>query len=289
MSVAVTWVYAAGVLAVALLMLADARLRALPRAPVDLLIELGIAGDVGATPRERALARELQASHATLVDRLDEQLAELRDSRRRLAEASLTAAAELADDLHDRVRRPLAELLALRSPTGPAAARFDEARHHIQIVDAEISAILIGLGPRSLDDGLRDSLRALAEMCPIPTSLRVDDGPIPSRIVLHSAYLACAEALANVAKHSSASSATIDVRRRDDLELTITDDGSGGADPRRGTGLTGMRDRVEAIGGSLALSSTTSGTQIRIRLPLDVPEPHRAERSSVLLAQEEPR
>ena len=88
-----------------------------------------------------------------------------------------------------------------------------------------------------------------------------------------AAYFVASEALANVAKHARASAATIRLRRNgSDVEITITDDGSGGADPGRGTGLQGLTDRVEALGGRLDVgSSAEGGTAVTATLPLRSP------------------
>lgn len=266
---AVTWAYAAGMAAIALCVLADSRLRPATAAPLDRLIELGSTGDVRATPGERTLARELQSAHDALAVRLEDRLVELRASRRRLAEASLSAAVDLSEDLQDRVRLPLDELADAPSPPGASTARLEEARRHLHGARADIDGILVGLGPRSLEAGLRESLRALTIASPVPTQLDVSgDAPLPAPL-LHTAYLVCAEALTNIAKHSGAPSAQIVARIGRTLDLTIRDSGTGGAAPGGGTGLVGMRDRVEAIGGTLELDSTPSGTTISVRLPVD--------------------
>ncbi|MFB9835094.1 sensor histidine kinase, partial [Actinoallomurus acaciae] len=95
-------------------------------------------------------------------------------------------------------------------------------------------------------------------------------GRPPGRIE-NTAYFVVAEALTNIAKHSGATGASVTVRRHDDvLTIEIRDDGHGGADPRRGTGLTGLADRVAVAGGRMLLSSPDGGpTLLRVELPCD--------------------
>jgi signal transduction histidine kinase len=90
-----------------------------------------------------------------------------------------------------------------------------------------------------------------------------------------TAYYVISEALANVAKHASASCADVTLDERNgDLELQISDDGVGGADPSRGSGLLGLKDRIEASGGSLTLESRPDhGTRLTVELPLEAPAP----------------
>jgi signal transduction histidine kinase len=111
---------------------------------------------------------------------------------------------------------------------------------------------------------------ALARRSAMPVDLEVDlDGPLPEEVEV-AAYYVVSEALANVAKHAAATSACVEADRKDGvLRISVRDNGVGGADPTRGTGLLGLRDRVEAIGGTMSVDSARgTGTSITVFLPL---------------------
>jgi signal transduction histidine kinase len=119
--------------------------------------------------------------------------------------------------------------------------------------------------------GLGPALKALARRSPVPVELDVRvQGRLPERVEV-AAYFVVSEALANVAKHARASVVRVRVEVRDDtLTTSISDDGVGGADPSRGSGLIGLTDRVEASGGTISISSPAgAGTRLTAELPLD--------------------
>jgi signal transduction histidine kinase len=128
-----------------------------------------------------------------------------------------------------------------------------------------------GIHPAILTDaGLGPALEALALRSPIPVELRLmtrERFPEPVEV---AAYFVASEALANATKHSDASRIDVGLTtERDRLMLSVCDDGSGGADPRRGSGLVGLRDRVEALGGTLEITSTPArGTSLAATLPI---------------------
>jgi len=113
-------------------------------------------------------------------------------------------------------------------------------------------------------------LQALADRSPVPVRLAAVQGRFPPEVET-AAYYVCAEALANVSKHASATAASIDVTSRyGRLTVIVRDDGVGGADHSRGSGLRGLADRVEALGGRLAIESTPrSGTTLIAEISLD--------------------
>lgn len=135
---------------------------------------------------------------------------------------------------------------------------------------AELRAVVRSILPPVLENrGLAGSLSALAADCPVPCSVVVD---VPVRCpvsVEATAYFTVAESLTNVAKHSRASQVHIEVTQSGDrLRVRITDDGVGGADPTRGTGLTGIIGRVDALDGTVTVTSPVGGpTDIRVELP----------------------
>jgi signal transduction histidine kinase len=137
----------------------------------------------------------------------------------------------------------------------------------------ELREMSRGIHPAILSDsGLRPALKGLARRSRIPVEL---DARLDSRLpepVEVAAYFIVAEALANAARHAHASHVRIDATVRDArLHLSVRDDGIGGADPARGSGLRGLTDRVEALGGSIAICSPAGqGTTLRIELPLEL-------------------
>ena len=137
----------------------------------------------------------------------------------------------------------------------------------------DLQEIARGIHPAILSKGgLAPALRALAHRSPIPVNLELAaDTRLPEPIEV-AAYFVASEALANAAKHSEASRIDVLLAERDGrLLLSVRDDGVGGADPTRGSGLVGLIDRVEALGGSISVDSRGgSGTQITTELPVEV-------------------
>jgi signal transduction histidine kinase len=135
----------------------------------------------------------------------------------------------------------------------------------------ELREIARGIHPAVLaKGGLRLALKALARRSPVPVDLRVRvDGRLPGPVEV-SAYYIVAEALTNAAKHARASAIVVEAEVTGDLlRVTVRDDGAGGADLGGGTGLVGLKDRVEALGGRIVLQSLRgAGTSLRAELPL---------------------
>jgi signal transduction histidine kinase len=136
----------------------------------------------------------------------------------------------------------------------------------------ELREIALGIHPAILaEGGLGPALKALGRRSVVPVELRVDDELPVSEQVEVAAYYVVAEALANTAKYAEASVVHVDVEVAGGvLGVTVSDDGLGGADPVHGSGLTGLKDRAEAIGGKLSLHSPHGGgTSLTVELPLD--------------------
>jgi signal transduction histidine kinase len=130
-----------------------------------------------------------------------------------------------------------------------------------------------GLHPPLLSrSGLKPALKSLARRSPVPVELEVALEARPAQSVEIAAYYVVSEALANTVKHAHASAVDVRVWQVDDrLRLRVHDDGVGGADTTTGTGLIGLVDRVEALGGRFALESPVgSGTEILVELPVGV-------------------
>jgi len=214
--------------------------------------------------------------------------AELTASRGRIVTAVDAARRRIERDLRDAAQQRLVSLAAqlrVMQVAAPAEAADLVEQLEAAITDAdglldELAEISRGLHPSVLaDGGLGTALTTLARRSAIPVQLDVRvEGRLPEPTEL-TAYYTVSEALTNAAKHSGASAAEVEVTAGEDtLRVSVRDDGSGGADFSRGSGLTGLRDRVEAIGGRIALTSPEgAGTTVEIALPLQLPAPRRSD------------
>jgi signal transduction histidine kinase len=215
-------------------------------------------------------ATRLTDEHAKLQERLRAQVADLVASRRRLLLVADEERRRLDDQLRQGPQRTVGRILD-RLREAQTDGNLARAVEHLRGTLDDMKNLAAGLYPRDLDAGLNAALATLASRCPIPTRLTAEpvDG-CRSEVEL-SAYYTISEALTNAAKHSDATSVIVDVRRvGNDLLCTITDNGTGRADPRAGTGLLGVIDRVATLGGSVRLDSKpASGTRLAVRLPLD--------------------
>ena len=205
---------------------------------------------------------------------------ELRASRARIVAAGDEARRRLERDLHDGAQQRLVALVvALRVLHAKATGRvddellrdLDEATDELKTGLAELRDLAQGIHPAVLTEaGLAAGLATLAERSPIPARvLAVPDRRLPPEVEA-TAYFVASEALANAAKHAAARRVTVAAELQgDDLTVTIRDDGVGGAATTGGTGLRGLRDRVEALGGDLTITSPRGeGTTIRARIPV---------------------
>ena len=209
----------------------------------------------------RAQMREVEASRRRLVAAGDEERQGL---ERRLRQGPERRLAALTAELDD-AGRPVARSQAVAGPLHRALGQLASARD-------ELAELADGLHPRILDRlGLAGALAELAGRCPVPVEVDMDAdlrlGPAGEATV----YFLTSEGLANVAKHSGAAQAWVSLRSSPDgARLEIADDGTGGADAGRGSGLRGLRDRVEAVGGSLELDSAPGrGTLLAATIPWD--------------------
>jgi signal transduction histidine kinase len=205
--------------------------------------------------------------------------AELTASRARLVAASDEARRGFERDLHDGVQQRLVGLsLTLRAAEAMAPPEDDELIGQLAEVGEglagaldEVRELSRGIHPAILTEGgLALALKALVRRSAVPVSL---DLAVDRRLadpVEVGAYYVISEALTNAVKHAQASKVEIHARASDNvLELTIGDDGVGGADPGQGSGLTGLSDRIEALGGTIAIVSLPGqGTSLRVELPL---------------------
>jgi signal transduction histidine kinase len=216
-----------------------------------------------------------------------ESKSELAASRRRIVAASDEARRRIERDLHDGMQQRLVSLgLGVRAaeasvPPDRGDLRGELSRIAMGLADAveDLQEISRGIHPAILSKGgLGPALETLANRSTIPVELDVTtDTRVPKAIEV-AAYFVASEALANASKHAQASRIAVSLAPRDgSLLLSIRDDGVGGADPARGSGLVGLADRVEALGGSINVQSRPGdGTQITAELPCepgDGPQP----------------
>ena len=222
-----------------------------------------------------SVATELSAQNAHLQAGVRIQLTELEASRRRILVAGDAERENLEQHLHEGAERVLEELAEQlrRGRTGAQVQatgdRIGEAEARLADAQKELRELASGLYPRLLSErGLEGALRSLTERSPVPVTLTISANRLPPDVET-AAYFICSEALANTAKYSSASATAVSVAGRDGLiEVTIEDDGDGGADPSRGTGLRGLADRIDALGGTLRIESEPGhGTRLVAEIP----------------------
>jgi signal transduction histidine kinase len=214
-------------------------------------------------------------------ENLRAELTEVSASRARLADAFEAERRRIERDLHDGAQQKLVSLtmqLGLARldlpPDSPAATAVTAAHDQARQLMAELRELIHGIQPQILTDlGLPAALDELADQSAIPVTV---DAPIGGRLpgqVENTAYFAVAEALTNIAKHSGATQASVQARVRNrTLVVEVTDNGRGGADPGRGSGLTGLADRTAVAGGRMLLSSPPGGpTVLRVEVPCQNP------------------
>jgi signal transduction histidine kinase len=199
-------------------------------------------------------------------------------SRARIVEAADTERRRLERNLHDGAQQRLVALAlklrmsraTLRRDPEAAETLLGEANDELEHALAELRELARGIHPAILTDrGLAAALRALAERAPIPVALtRIPDGRLPGPIEAAIYYLV-AEAIANVTKYAHATEASVAVERTNGIAtVVVSDDGVGGAELGGGTGLVGLTDRVEALGGRLHLESPRGrGTRLSAEIP----------------------
>ena len=214
---------------------------------------------------------------ATAIANTDSR-AELMASRARIVAAADETRRRIERDLHDGIQQQLVSLMldlrAVQAAVPPGLAELEGglasiAERAAGVID-EAREISHGIHPAILSErGLTPALRALARQSAVPVELDLRTGRRLPGPVEVAAYYAVSEALANAAKHAHASAVHVEVDTPDaTLQLAIRDDGIGGADPARGSGLTGLSDRIEALGGTLQVTSPAGrGTTLFIEIP----------------------
>jgi signal transduction histidine kinase len=241
------------------------------------LVHNPLLGDEPARLEAVSAAAGIALENGRLHVELRARLEELKGSRRRVLEAGQYERQRLERNLHDGAQQRLIALslelglLEERLAGHPdATSRLEQARGEIALSLEELRDVARGIHPAVVSGhGLDVALESLAARATLPVRLAVDlDGRVQERIEV-AAYYVVSESLANVSKHARATSATVDVSRRNGaLVVEVVDDGVGGADSERGTGLRGLADRVEALGGRLRVwTPRGGGTRVRAEIP----------------------
>jgi signal transduction histidine kinase len=223
-------------------------------------------------------AAAIALENASLRAEAEARLAELRASRQRLVAAGDAERRRLERNLHDGAQQRLVAL-AMQLRLVQAGIRRDPASAEALVTSAsaelaqgleELRELARGLHPAVLEHGLPSALDSLASRSTVPTAVTCDELPrLPEPVELALYFVAC-EALTNVAKYSRARAASVTLRRTPGgVAVEIADDGVGGADPARGSGLRGLVDRVGALDGHLRVTSPPgAGTVVTAELPL---------------------
>jgi len=222
---------------------------------------------------EADLAVEIARLRVLLSRRLDE----VKDSRRRIVTAAENERRRIERDLHDGAQQRLVSIgLALRHAqhelrggVAPGAESvIGAAVDEVTLAIAELRELAHGIRPGCLDEGLSGALHELAGKMVFPVRVDASDTRYPPEVEAAAYFIAC-EGLTNAVKHARATHAEVEVDTLGDrLVLSVTDDGVGGAEPRAGSGLIGISDRVAAHGGTFALESRPGrGTRLVAEIP----------------------
>jgi signal transduction histidine kinase len=225
-----------------------------------------------------AAAARIAVANAALQAEARARASELEASRRRIVEAGAAQRRRLERELRLGAEQRLANVAALlesaRVATDPDADAIRPLADDLEQARGELREFAQGIHPAALtDSGLMPALALLAARSPISVQVtgKVDRLPEPVELAL---YFVCSEVLANVAKHAAASRASIELREEPTrILVTIEDDGQGGADPSLGSGLRGLADRVEALGGGFRVDSPSEGgTRVVAEVPIGASE-----------------
>jgi signal transduction histidine kinase len=245
-------------------------------------------GDLGARMPASGVGEigALQRSFNSMAASLQQSRAELAASRARVVAAADHTRRRIERDLHDGVQQQLVSLgLEIRAiqagvPAGQEGlqAELDQLAADLGSAVEDLRELSRGIHPAILSEGgLGPALKALARRSAVPVELEVS---VPERLpepVEVAAYYVVSEALTNAAKHARATAVQVQAgAAADRLRLLVRDDGAGGAEVGRGSGLIGLADRVQALGGTIAVHSPAGqGTTLEVELPIE-PSPGRS-------------
>jgi signal transduction histidine kinase len=237
-------------------------------------------GDLSVRMPESGVAElgELEHAFNSMAGSLEKSHADLTESRARVVAASDETRRRIERDLHDGTQQRLVTLgLELRAAEAMVPEELTELRAQLSHTASgltgaveELQEISRGIHPAILSKGgLGPALRTLARRSAIPVELELDTGRRLPEPIEAAAYYVVSEALTNAVKHSHASAVRVEVDTDDgDVRIRVRDDGVGGAMPGEGSGLLGLKDRVEALGGEIELDSPSGGgTSLQVRIP----------------------
>jgi len=228
------------------------------------------------TLQTRAEAYRLNTENSRLSVELERTLELVRESRARLVTASDETRRRIERDLHDGAQQLLVSAaLSIRAAGDEAAGTdpglaglLDRAAHQLADAQAELRELAGGLVPAALVHGsIGDALRELAVRSPLPVTVTVTGSAEPDSPIASTLYFTAAECLTNVAKHAHATRAAVALELCNPITLRVTDNGRGGADMTGGSGLRGLADRVEGVGGTLTVTSGSAGTTVTAAIP----------------------
>jgi signal transduction histidine kinase len=244
--------------------------------PVGALVHDGSLRSEPELVRNVAAAATFALENERLQAELQASLRQVAESRARIVRASDDERRRLERNLHDGAQQQLLSLsvtlslLESRAAADPATRDLMRtAREQLAESLAGLRELARGIHPAVLSDhGLAVALETVVARTPLPVLLSVETERLPPPVEVAVYYLVC-ETLANVARHSRATQAEVLIARRGDWAAAdVADNGVGGADPSSGSGLRGLADRIEALGGSLSIESPPgSGTRIAARIP----------------------
>ncbi len=210
-----------------------------------------------------ALAR-MAVTNVRLQAEVRARVGDVEAARRRIVEAADAERRRLESLLQKGAMRRLSEVAELLTADDP-----DDLHAHLDTSQVLLREFARGIHPRVLTEaGLPRALAELAAACQTPVELEVLSARLATAVEA-TAYFVCSEALANIGKYAQAGHARIEVARTDGVVvIKVTDDGVGGADPARGSGLRGLADRVQALGGTFLVESQPgAGTRLTARIP----------------------
>ncbi len=251
--------------------------------PADVFLTVGGIVLLAAAPWLTSAIGSLDATVAgallgpSRAEELEHRVEHLAETRAGVVDAADAERRRLERDLHDGTQQRLVSL-AMRLGLARAERPGEEQAHQViaeaheeaKAALAELRHLVRGLHPAVLEDrGLDAALSGVAARLPIPVRLTVDVSRRPSPTIEAVAYFVVSEGLTNIAKHAQASQAEVFVQRAHDrLHIIVSDDGMGGADPARGTGLTGLAKRAASVDGTFEIVSPPGGpTLLTVELP----------------------
>jgi signal transduction histidine kinase len=251
--------------------------------PLDVYVTVAGMALLAAAPWVTAAVGALDAEAARVLlgtsraEELEHRVEHLTQTRAGVVDAADAERRRIERDLHDGTQQRLVSLAMNLGMAKVQTTTVEQAHHAIAEAHEEAKAALVelrhlvrGLHPAVLEDrGLDAALSGVAARMPIPVRLTVDVSRRPSPTIEAIAYFVVSEGLANITKHAQASQAEVFVQRAGDrLHVIVSDDGVGGADPARGTGLTGLANRAGSVDGTFDVASPPGGpTLITVDLP----------------------